>query len=123
LTTIISNYYTLVLSRTFEYKYIELTFKMLAKRLRDTLYYSRCLIILVSTFIRQSNKPAVLRLSLYTLLLSFIKRPGWQRLSPPRGASWEPLEMISLESRAELKRRAIHLWIAWVAVCGKNALY
>ena len=33
---------------------------------------------------------------------------GWRRLSPPRGASWEPLEMTSLESRAESKRRAIH---------------
>jgi hypothetical protein len=30
--------------------------------------------------------------------------------------------MTSLESRAESKRRAIHPWIAWVAVCGKNAL-
>ena len=27
-----------------------------------------------------------------------IRKKGWRRLSPPRGASWEPLEMDSLES-------------------------
>jgi hypothetical protein len=51
------------------------------------------------------HSSALFKIYLYTLRYRDI---GWRRLSPPRGASWEPLEMTSLESRAESKQRAIH---------------